>query len=86
MVENIKKVSETATVTETQKIYMLGSSCINPQEGAWCVNRMIELSDPADTQKKTPAKTVTEEIIITMMTIILICKVLSTLWGKRVRE
>ena len=85
MVENIKKVSERATVTETQKIYMLGSSCINPQEGAWCVNRMIELSDPADTQKKTPAKTVTEEIII-MMTIILICIVLSNFWGKRVRE
>ena len=86
MVENIKKVSETATVTETQKIYMLGSSCINPQDGAGCVNRMIELSDPADKQKKTPAKTVTEEIIIIMMTIILICKVLSTFWGKRVRE
>ena len=85
MVENIKKVSERATVTETQKIYMLGSSCINPQEGAWCVNRMIELSDPADTQKKTPAKTVTEEIII-MMTIILICILLSNFWGKRVRE
>ena len=49
MVENIKKVSERATVTEIQKIYMLGSSCINPQEGAWCVNRMIDLSDPADT-------------------------------------
>ena len=86
MVENVKKVSETATVTETQKIYMLGSSGINPQEGAWCVNRMIDLTDPADTQKKTPAKTVTEEIIIIMMTIILICKVLSTFWGKRVRE
>lgn len=85
MVENIKKVSERATVTETQKIYMLGSSCINPQEGACCVNRMIELSDPADKQKKAPAKTVTEEIII-MMTIILICIVLSNFWGKRVRE
>ena len=56
MVENIKKVSERATVTETQKIYMLGSSCINPQEGAWCVNRMIDLSDPADTQKKNTSK------------------------------
>ena len=34
MVENIKKVSERADVTETQKISMLGSACTNPQEGA----------------------------------------------------
>ena len=33
MVENIKKVSEKASVTETQNICMLGSACINPQAG-----------------------------------------------------
>ena len=39
MVENIKKVSERATVTETQKV------CPNPEEGAYCMNRMTDLSD-----------------------------------------
>ena len=39
MVENIKKVSERATVTETQKVRT------NPQEGAYCMNRMTDLSD-----------------------------------------
>ena len=39
MVENIKKVSERATMTEIQKI------CMNPQKGAQCMNRMIDLSD-----------------------------------------
>ena len=42
MVENIKKVSERANMTEIQKICMLGS---NPQKGAQCMNRMIDLSD-----------------------------------------
>ena len=38
MVENIKKVSERANMTEIQKI-------TNPQKGAQCMNRMIDLSD-----------------------------------------
>ena len=45
MVENIKKVSERATMTEIQKICMLGSARSNPQKGAQCMNRMINLSD-----------------------------------------
>ena len=44
MVENIKKVSERANMTEIQKICMLGSAA-NPQKGAQCMNRMIDLSD-----------------------------------------
>ena len=44
MVENIKKVSERATMTEIQKICMLGSARIL-QKGAQCMNRMIDLSD-----------------------------------------
>ena len=44
MVENINKVSERATMTEIQKICMLGSGT-NPQRGAQCMNRMIDLSD-----------------------------------------
>ena len=44
MVENIKKVSEGATMTEIQKICMPGI-CTNPQKGVQCMNRMIDLSD-----------------------------------------
>jgi len=41
MVENIKKVSEAATVTEIQKICILGSAPILRE----CLNRMIDLSE-----------------------------------------
>ena len=57
MVENTKKVSERATMTEIQKICLLGSYydrdskdllagiCTNPQKGAQCMNRIIDSSD-----------------------------------------
>ena len=44
MVENIKKVSERATMTENSKDLHAGI-CANPQKGAQCMNRMIDLSD-----------------------------------------
>ena len=44
MVENIKKVSERATMTEIQKICMLGSARIL-KKGSQCMNRMIDLCD-----------------------------------------
>ena len=45
MVENIKKVSERATVTETQKISMLPGICTNPSECTQCINRTNDLRD-----------------------------------------
>ena len=45
MVENIKKVSERATVTETQKICTDATICTDAQEGVQCMNRMTDLSD-----------------------------------------
>ena len=45
MVENIKKVSERANMTEIQKVCMLGSARILRIKGAQCMNRMIDLSD-----------------------------------------
>ena len=44
MVENIKKVSERATMTEIKKDLHAGI-CANPQKGAQCMNRTIDLSD-----------------------------------------
>ena len=44
MVENIKKVSERATVTEIQKD-LHAVICANPQKGDKYLNRMIDLSD-----------------------------------------
>ena len=76
MVENIKKVSERATMTEIQKICMLGSARIlrkvlsvwtewltwvNDTLGAWFV--------PGWCTKRTPAKSVIKEIIIIIMII-----------------
>ena len=45
MVENIKKLSETAAMTEIQKICMLGSVRILRKVLSDCMNRMIDLSD-----------------------------------------
>ena len=45
LVENIKKVSERATVTETQKICTDAAICTDAQEGVQCMNRMSDLSD-----------------------------------------
>ena len=74
MIENIKKVSERATVTEIQKICMLGSAQIlrkvlsvwtewltwvTDAPGAWFV--------PGWCTTRTPTKTVIEKIIITIM-------------------
>ena len=43
IVENIKKVSERASMTEIQDLH--AGICTNPQKGAQCMNRMIDLSD-----------------------------------------
>ena len=40
--ENIKKVSERATVTETQKICTDATICTDAQEGVQCKNRMTD--------------------------------------------
>ena len=45
LVENIKKVSERATVTKTQKICTDAAICTDAQEGVQCMNRMSDLSD-----------------------------------------
>ena len=45
MVENIKKVSERATMTCRDSKDLHAGICANPQKGAQCMNRMIDLSD-----------------------------------------
>ena len=59
MVENIKKVSERATVTEIQKICMLGSArilwrCLVYEQNDWLEWLMLEVHGlrPADAQKE----------------------------------
>ena len=42
MVENIKKVLEAATVTDSKDLR--AGICANPQKGAQCMNRMIDSS------------------------------------------
>ena len=45
MVENIKKVSERANNYDRDSKDLHAGVCTNPQKGAQCMNRMIDLSD-----------------------------------------
>ena len=79
MVENIKKVSERATMTEIQKICMLASARILREVLSvwtewltWVTDALGAWFAPGWCTKRTPAKTVIKEIII----IILYCYIL----------
>ena len=71
MVENMKKVSERATMTEIQKICMLGSARILRKVLSvwtewltWVTDALGAWFVPGWCTKRTPAKTVLKEIII----------------------
>ena len=79
MVENIKKVSERATMTEIKKICMLGSARILRKVLSVWTECLTSVTDalgawfaPGWCTKRTPAKTVIKEIIITIIIIIII--------------
>ena len=75
MVENIKKVSERATVTDIQKICMLGSARILRKVLSvwtewltWVTDAPGAWFSPVWCTKRTPAKAVIEETIIMILT------------------
>ena len=81
VVENIKKVFEAATVTEIKKICMLGSARIIREVLSIWTEWLTQVTDaigawfaPGWCTKRTPAKTVIEEMIIMMITIIIIIR------------
>ena len=79
MVENMKKVSESSCCCDRDLKDLHARICTNPQEGSYCMNRMIDLSDRCSRcmvctrlmHKRTAAKTVTEETIIIIIIIII---------------
>ena len=77
MVENIKKVSERATMTEIQKICMLGSAPILRKVLSvwtewltWVTDALGAWFAPGWYTKRTPAKTVIIETIIIIIIVI----------------
>ena len=74
MVEYIKKASEKATDTEAQKIYMLESAqilrkmlSIWTEWSTWVTDTPGAWLAPGWYTKRTPAETVTEDIIIIIL-------------------
>ena len=83
MVENIKKVSEAATVTEVQKICMLGSAWILRKELSvwtewftWVTDALGAWFVPGWCTRRTPAKTVIEEIMMMIIIIIIMMMII----------
>ena len=86
MVENIKKVSERATMTEIQKICMLGSARILRKVLSvwtewltWVTDALGAWFAPGWCTKRTPAKTVIIETIIILITTMMMMMTIITI-------